>query len=299
MSAATSDAMTDAARVALPRPAPEGLFKRQLLGILRLELRKSLLSRRAVGLYFLAFALILPLVLWTLTSLPQRYSDGPAQATLEVFAPLFQIYLRFCIYLSALLMFMSLFRSELLERSLHYYFLTPVRREVLVAGKYLSALIASWIAFFIGTVALYFLTCLPWGLGELGRYLFSGPGFGNLTAYVVTALLAVAGYGAVFMLVGQYFKNPVIPGIVIWAWEFLNPLLPATLKKVSVVFYLQSFYPVPPPESASGGIFSILKVLADPPPAWASVLGLIVFTGLVILAAGWRARHMEVAYGDD
>lgn len=303
MSWATSDAMArdgvaaGGARAAA-RPAPEGLFKRQIAGILRLELRKSLLGRRALGLYFLAFAPILLIALWAVTPLPQKFFDGPAQ-TAPMIATFFQVYLRFSIYLSALLMFMSLFRSELLERSLHYYFLTPVRREVLVAGKYLSALISAWIAFFIGTVALYLLTCLPWGLGELGRYLFSGPGLGNLTAYVVTALLAVAGYGAVFMLAGQYFKNPVIPGIAIWLWELLNPLLPATLKKISVVFYLQSFYPVPPPDTAMGGLLNFFKVLTEPPPAWLSVLGLIVFTGLVLLAAGWRARHMEVIYGDD
>jgi ABC-type transport system involved in multi-copper enzyme maturation permease subunit len=296
-----SPAMSDTAGGARPvasRPAPEGLFKRQLAGILRLELRRSLLGRRALGLYFLAFAPVLLIALWAATPLPQKLYEGPAQTANQI-AILFQFYLRFSIYLSALLMFMSLFRNELLERSLHYYFLTPVRREVLVAGKYLAALFSAWIAFFIGTVALYLLSCVPWGLGELGRYLFRGPGLANLTAYVVTALLAVAGYGAVFMLVGQYFKNPVIPGLVIWGWELINPLLPATLKKVSVVFYLQSFYPVPPPESASGWLFELFRVLAEPPAAWASVLGLIVFTGLVILASGWRARNMEVVYGDD
>ena len=114
--------------------------------------------------------------------------------------------------------------------------------------------------------------------------------FANLTAYVATALMAIAGYGAVFMLVGQFFKNPVIPAILIWSWEFVNFLLPATLKKISVIFYLRSFYPVPPPESSLPGPLALLRVLAEPPPVWLSIFGLFVFTGLVIMAAGWRAR---------
>ena len=32
---------------------------------------------------------------------------------------------------------MNLFRGEIVDRSLHYYFLSAVRREVLVVGKYL------------------------------------------------------------------------------------------------------------------------------------------------------------------
>lgn len=289
---------TAAVTVAL-RPDPNGLFQRQIVGILRLELKKGLFSRRALGLYFLAFSPILIVGLWALlTPLPKRMFDGPAQ-TASMIATLFQFYLRFSIYLSALLMFMSLFRNEVLERSLHYYFLTPVRREVLVAGKYLSALISAWIVFLISTVSLYVMVTIPWGVGELSRYLFQGPGFGNLVAYVMTALLALAGYGAVFMLAGQFFKNPVVPGVLIWIWEFINFLLPASLKKISVIFYLQSFYPVPPPASSLPGPLSFFRVLADPPPVWLSIFGLILFTGLVIMAAGWRARHMEVSYGDD
>jgi hypothetical protein len=300
MSSAAPTAAAAPARVAarsnVIRPEREGLFLRQIAGVLRLEVKKSLLSRRAFGLYFLAFGPVFLVTLWAITPLPETMFEGPSQAG-PIIAFLFQFYLRFSIYLSALLMFMSLFRNEVLERSLHYYFLTPVRRDVLVAGKYLSALFAAWIAFFLGTVGLYVMTTVPWGFGELFRHLFQGPGFGNLMAYVMTALLGVAGYGAVFMLMGQYFKNPVVPGLLVFLWELLNPLLPATLKKVSVVFYLQSFFPIPPPEEDSP--FAIFRVLAEPPPAWVSVFGLVVFTGLVIVAAGWRARRMEVSYGDD
>ena len=41
--------------------------------------------------------------------------------------------------------FSNLFRGEMLEKTLHYYFLTPMRREMLVAGKYLAGLIVGTI----------------------------------------------------------------------------------------------------------------------------------------------------------
>ena len=38
---------------------------------------------------------------------------------------------------------MNLFRGEILDRSLHFYFLAPIRREVLMAGKFLAGLLAT------------------------------------------------------------------------------------------------------------------------------------------------------------
>lgn len=273
-------------------PLDIDLLSRQILGILRLELRRNLVSLRAFALYFLAFFPLFPMVVWAMTSLPDHLFDGPSQAA-TMFAMFFVHYLRISIFLSTLFLFMSLFRSEVLERSLHYYFLTPVRREVLVLGKYLAALFASCGTYLISTTALYLLTCLPWGVGELSRYLFQGPGLGNLFAYLGIAVLGCAGYGAVFLLAGLFFRNPVIPAFLVFCWEFINFLLPAFLKKVSVIFYLQAIYPIPVE------IKSLLAVIADPPPVWASIFGLLVFTALVLGAACWRARGMEVSYGGE
>ena len=38
---------------------------------------------------------------------------------------------------------MNLFRGEILDRSLHFYFLAPIRREVLMVGKFLAGLLAT------------------------------------------------------------------------------------------------------------------------------------------------------------
>lgn len=268
------------------------LISRQILGILRLEIRRNLFSRRSFALYFLAFAPVALFMIWTISP-ATRYFDGPAQSVAQVFAPAFVGYLRTVIFLSALITFMSLYRSEILERSLHYYYLTPVRRWVLVVGKYCSALISAFAVFTVSTTMLFVLTCLPWGLGATSRYIFDGPGLGNLVTYVGIAILGCIGYGAVFLLVGLFFRNAIVPAFFIWGWEMINIFLPALLKKLSVIYYLRSLYPIPLPE----GFIEV--IVAKPTSPWVSVPGLIVFTVLVLTFAGWRARRMEINYGGE
>ncbi len=269
-----------------------GLIRRQITGILRLELRRNLFSRRSFVLYFLAFAPVGLFLIWTISP-ATRHFDGPAQAVAQVFAPVFVGYLRTVIFLSALTTFMSLYRSEILERSLHYYYLTPVRRWVLVVGKYFSALLSAFAVFTVSTTSLFVLTCIPWGPGATARYVFDGPGLGNLGAYVFIAILGCIGYGAVFLLIGLFFKNAIVPAAAIWGWEAINFLLPPLLKKFSVIYYLRSLYPIPLPE----GFIEVM--VAEPISAWVSVPGLLVFTALVLSFAGWRARHMEISYGGE
>ena len=268
-----------------------GLIGRQITGILRLEIGKYMLTRRALALYILAFAPAVLIAFWAIHPIGREELGGPAGGA-GIFANFFPFYLRGSVFLSALLLFMSLFRAEILEKSLHYYLLTPIRREVLAAGKYLSALIAMAITFALSTTVMFLLIISPWGLGELSSYLFNGPGLGNLMAYFGIAMLGCAGYGAVFLLMGQFFKNPVIPGAFLLGWELINFLLPPLLKKVSVIHYLRSLYPIPVEE----GPFAII---ADPTPAWISIPGLLIFTALVLATAGWRARRMEVSYGGE
>jgi ABC-type transport system involved in multi-copper enzyme maturation permease subunit len=56
---------------------------------------------------------------------------------------------------------MNLFRGELVDRSLHYYFLSAVRRDVLVVGKYLSGLITSIVLFCGLTIAAMLSAVCP------------------------------------------------------------------------------------------------------------------------------------------
>jgi len=268
------------------------LWTRQALAIMRLEIRKNFFSRRALLLYPVAG---LPLFLLSMLSLFPPDTDE-----MQNFGMLSQVYaavyggliLRTLVFFGCAWIFMNLFRGEVVDRSLHYYFLAPVRREVLVIGKYLSGLIATVLLFTItaaGAMLILYFGLFP---SESREYFFAGPGAGQLFSYVGITILACVGYGAVFLIVGLFFRNPIIPGLLLYGWEWINFLLPPGLKKLSVIHYLQSLVPVP----MSEGPFA---VLVEPTPAWISVPSLLLFTGVVLFLASLHIRRMEISYAGD
>lgn len=268
------------------------LWTRQTLAVMRLEIRKNFLSRRAFLLYLIAG---LPLVMLSLLALFPPPTDELANFNelSLIYAGIYGgLILRTLVFFGCAWVFMNLFRGEVVDRSLHYYFLAPVRREILVVGKYLSGLAATVTLFGITTVGsmpiLYFWL-FP---AESSRYFFEAAGFGQMLNYLGVTILACVGYGAVFLLVGLFFRNPIIPALVLYGWEWINFLLPPLLKKVSVIHYLHSLVPVQMPE----GPFA---VLVEPTPAWISVPSLILFTGVVLFLASRHIRRMEISYAGD
>jgi ABC-type transport system involved in multi-copper enzyme maturation permease subunit len=276
-----------------PRSARAPQVPRQVAGVLRLELKKTFLSRRGWWIYFLALGpVFLVTIHWLIRDGGGRHSMGEDSL---VFAGLFMFYyLRAGIFFGCMGIFSNLFRAEMLEKTLHYYFLTPLRREVLVAGKYLAGLIVA-LVLFVGSTALTFLIIGRHFGAAWSDYLWHGPGLGQLGSYVLVATLACMGYGAVFLMCGLFFRNPMIPAAVVWVWENINPFLPSVLKKISVVFYLKSLcpveIPVPPP-------FNVMVIDTDPTPFWVAVPGLLMVTAILLVYSAISARQTEINYGE-
>ena len=125
------------------------LWLRQIAAVTRLELVKNLFSLRAAPLYLLAGA---PLFVGGLILVVSLFEGPPEEfatpgGTAMFFAVLYQFVIRFVVYAGCVWIFMNLFRGEVLDRSLHYYFLSPIRREVLVVGKFISGWIAAALLF--------------------------------------------------------------------------------------------------------------------------------------------------------
>jgi ABC-type transport system involved in multi-copper enzyme maturation permease subunit len=184
---------------------------------------------------------------------------------------------------------MNLIRGEVVDRSLHYYFLAPVRREVLLVAKYLSGLFVSVVIFSFTTIGSLFFIYVA-GYPESSNFLLDGPGLGQAFWYLVITVLACVGYGAVFMVIGLLFRNPIIPALAIYGWEWINFLLPPLLKKISIIHYLHSLTPVPTPKG------SFFEIVAEPTPAWLSIPGLILVTLILLFIASFRIRKMEIKY---
>jgi ABC-type transport system involved in multi-copper enzyme maturation permease subunit len=266
---------------------------RQIIAVARLEAVRCLFTLRAAPLYLLAFlpVLVSGLVLLLTLFLEQRPGEDLHQNATLFSAVMYEFILRFVIYSGCVWVFMNLFRAEILDRSLHYYFLAPIRRDVLVAGKFLAGWLASSVLFLGSTLATMLVLRLASRAGGSAA-LEAGTGGGPLSVYLVVTLLACLGYGAIFLVIGLFLRNPIVPALVIFLWEQVNPFLPALLKKISVIFYLKSLLPV----ALDQGPFA---VLAEPAPAWLAVPGLLLFTAVLLVGAGLRVRRVEIAYGDD
>ncbi len=268
------------------------LWLRQLRAVFRLEIEKNFLGRRAILIYLLALLPVLPLFVLTLFTPPGREWKDFNQYSI-IYSVLYGgLILRTVVFFGCAWIFMNLFRGELVDRSLHYYFLSAVRRDVLILGKYLSGLVTSIVLFTGTTVISLLLLYLPHFYSESLRFFTEGAGFGQLLTYAGITILACIGYGAFFLVVGLFFRNPIIPALLLYGWEWINFLLPPLLKKVSVIHYLNSLTPVP----LSEGPFA---VVADPTPAWIAVPSLLGVTVLVLIIAAYRIRHMEIRYGSD
>jgi ABC-type transport system involved in multi-copper enzyme maturation permease subunit len=285
----SAEPLTTTASPTGARPLPWALFRRQVAAILRLELKKSFLGKRALGLYVLAMMPVSIVVLRSVVPGVIRDPSDLGEAT-NHFALLFQFLLRLVIFFGCIEIFGNLIRREMLERTLHYYFLTPIRREVLASAKYLTGLLVACTLFGAATAASFLFAYVPYS--GLDRFFLHGPGIGHLLAYLGVTFLACLGYGAVFLAFGFFFKSPAIPAVIVFGWEAMNFLLPPLLKKISIIYHLQAFCPVP----LSEGPFALLT---EAPSAWVAVPGLILLTA-ALLAISWKTiRGMEISYEED
>src|SRR6185312_13057297 len=221
-----------------------GQILRQVAAVFQLEWKKTFRSRRGWWIYILAaLPVILMLIHWLFMRANPRGRHSIGEDSMA-YAALFQFfYLRGVIFFGCVGIFCNLFRAEMLEKTLHYYYLTPVRREVLVAGKYLAGLTVSVVVFATSAGLSFLLIGRHFG-AAYSDYIWHGPGASQLIWYVVVAALACAGYGAVFLMCGLRYGNPMIPAAVVFVWENINPFLPELLQKVSVIYYLRSMLPV-------------------------------------------------------
>jgi len=217
-----------------------------------------------------------------------------------IFASVFQFfYLRLAIFFGCVGVFTNLFRGEMLDKSLHFYLLTPIRREILAIGKYFAGLIATVVIFCTSTFLQLAALSLHFTGSEISEYL-AGPGWGHIASYLGVTAAACVGYGSIFLAAGLLFKNPIVPAATVLVWEGTNMFLPAALKKVSVIFYLQSLSPVvAPPDAKMPALQKLLVTAAEPVPAAWALLGLLTLTIVVLAVAARKARKLEINYSTD
>ena len=259
---------------------------RQLRAVFSLELRRLLRSRE--GRVTFLFALV-PLALMVVV-VTLRRGPMPLGRLEHDFAFLFQnLVLQMTLFFGCVFAFGGLVRGEMAGKTLHHLFLAPVRREVVVLGKYLAALLFSSVLFG-GFAAAAYLTLVSGQGKQVALAHLSAGGLGRALAYLLVSALACAGYGAGFLVLGQLVKSPILPALVLWGWEHVSFLLPEVLKRLGLVHYLLSLCPVTLPEG-------FLAIIGEPVPAWVAVAAPVVISAALLVLACWKVRRTEVDYG--
>ncbi len=271
---------------------PWRLFASQISVLVRNEVRRNLFTRRRAWIYLLALVPVLMIMAHTIFD-RNNIKSAQIEEDTQVLAGIVQLYyFRLGIFFACMGIFTWLFRGEMVERTLHYQFLVPVRREILVIGKFLAGAIIAIAIFEVAALACFYLMYARFG--SAGKsYVFDGPGLSQLWAYLLVTALACLGYGAVFLALSLLVRNPIIPGVVIMGWEAIAPVFPAWAQRLSVTFYLKHLCPVSLPIS---GPLAIFTIVAEPvAPFWA-VLGLLTLTIAILVLCCFLIHRMEITY---
>jgi ABC-type transport system involved in multi-copper enzyme maturation permease subunit len=272
---------------------PWGLWWLQFRRLVRIELKRNLFSWKAFWIYFLAF---IPTVIILIHFLFEAHPAFAMSEDTNVLAGIVQFYyIRLGIFFGCLGIFSRLIRGEMVERSLHFYLLAPLRREVLLLGKFVAGSISAVVLF--GTALITGFILMYAGYGPAGRdYIVSGPGLGQLEAYLAIVVLGCLGYGAIFLLLSMIFRNPIPAAMLVMGWEFINPVLPAVLQQISVVSYLRHLMPITVP---GNGIFALLTVQSEAVAGWEAAVRLVLLIAIVLAYSCYRIRRLEIRYSTE
>ena len=263
-------------------------FLTSSLRVFDLSVGEMLWSRRTVfmalivGLPILLAVLVRVLLAFDLLNLVNvRVGGEPmevAGATLFGFM-IWLFFLRFSVPVLGVFYGTALIADEVEDRTITYLFTRPIRRGAVLMGKYLAYLACTGLVVLPSVMVVYFLL-VPVGGGSLGA------AFPALVKDLGLLGLGLAVYGAVFALVGAWFKRPLLSGLIfVFGWEPVIVALPGYMKKFTVAHYLQALVPhAMPQDSGTSVLQSILQVFGPPPSVWSSLVWLVVIwvTGLAL-----------------
>jgi ABC-type transport system involved in multi-copper enzyme maturation permease subunit len=215
-----------------------------------------------------------------------------------IFAGVFQFFfIRLAVFFGCLGIFMNLIRGEMLNRTLHYYLLAPVRRDVMIVGKYLAGLLAAAVIFTLSAALQIWAVSLAFDGGTIHRFLNQQHGFAQIAAYLAVTVLACVGYGCVFLAAGLLFKNPIIPAGLVLIWEAANPVLPPVLQKISIIYYLKSLCPLQiPVDPGMPKLLALLVSNSEPVSWYFAIFGLLAVSTLVLYGSCRSVRKLEINY---
>lgn len=190
------------------------------------------------------------------------------------------VYLQFILPLLGLLKGMTTLSEEIDDGTIMFLRLRPVPRIVIVAGKFLGFALSTSLLLIVSLWCTYgILSTLP------GANMFLGD-LAVLIKDTWILCLGLAAYGSVTMLIGAYFRKPMMFGIfLLFVWDAWAAYIPGSAHKFTIKHYLQSIFPHQERQDASvTGIIQALLSNNAPSSTLVSVLTLlgIVLAGIIL-----------------
>ena len=271
-------------------------FFRSALRIYDLSLGQMLWSRRTVFMALIvggpvAVAVLLRALVamdlfmaqWVINGRPVTV-DGPVIFGLMIWG----FYLQFSVPLLGMFYGTALIADEVEDKTITYLFTRPVSRGAVLVGKYLAYLGCTGLVV-LPSVMLVFFLVVPLEGGSIGT------SFPDLVKDLALLAVGLAVYGALFALVGAWFKRPLLTGLVfIFLWEPIIVFVPGYMKRFTVSYYIQGLVPhAMPQDGVVTAILSALQANEVVPSVAASLIGLSVILAGGLWLATWLVERRE------
>ena len=276
------------------RPASSAGFLTSSLRVLEFTLGETLWSRRTVFMGLVVGGPVaIALGLRAVVSLDAFGLDlnvdgrpmevgGPT-----IFGLMVWLYLRFTVPVLGVFYGTSLIADEVEDKTITYLFTRPVSRGAVLFGKYLGYLICTGLVVLPSVMLVYFIV-VPLGGGSVGEH------FPSLVIDLSLLGLGLAVYGALFALVGAWFKHPLLTGLVfVFGWEPVITVIPGYMKNLTVAYYLQGLVPHAIPQDGAVSIQSALQIFGGPTSIWLNLGALTILWVAALVAATWAVEHKE------
>ncbi len=276
------------------RPAPS--FLRSAWRIYDLSLNQMLWSRRTV---FMALVVGGPVVVAVLIRLLVALDSFPTSGMIDgrptmVDGPIifglmiWGFYLSFSVPLLGVFYGTALIADEVEDKTITYLFTRPIPRGAVLFGKYVAYLASTGLVV-LPSVMLVFFLVVPLLGGSVGA------NFPQLVTDLALLAVGLAVYGAVFALVGAWFKRPLLTGLVfIFGWEPIVAVVPGYMNRFTVSYYLHGLVPhAMPQDGVLAAILNVLQANEMLPSARVSVAGLAVILLGGLSLAVWLVERRE------
>ncbi|MCX7000334.1 MAG: ABC transporter permease [Candidatus Sumerlaeota bacterium] len=268
---------------------------RQALTIINLSVRRYLFTRYMGVLIFLGLTPCLFAGMIAIAKIIQEgYGRQPQISEMNQFLQMaFRlIYIHFIIFFVAIIFGFTLLRKEVDDRTLHYLFLQPVSKTLVILSKYVAFVIVTWIFLCATFLLMYVIMFIPYGIGVMAKDLFESGRAVSLVEECFVMLVALALYGAIFMVMGTLFKSAWF-GAIFYLWETALPYLPSTFKFFTVSNYLQAMTP------ERGAIApQLFELYGEMPGPLHCVIAIVLILTVFISLTVFLIRRYECRYAE-